>query len=130
MTEAHASTCPFDHQACEAPGCECPCHGQPEANVRIVEICDRLQSLPTPDAGDEWANRYWDDVAFLTAKLLDVVEVAGAVTRRLHEGWIPDLERSLWTHVLGPGIRLGPGDPMNPREVRWVLDCLDAPPPG
>jgi hypothetical protein len=22
----HESLCPFDHEHCEAPGCECPCH--------------------------------------------------------------------------------------------------------
>jgi hypothetical protein len=45
-------------------------------------------------------------------------EDAVAVTRRLLDDWIPDVERLGWWHV-GSGMQ-GPGEPMTAGELAWL----------
>jgi len=51
--------------------------------------------------------------------LMTALMAAAAVTRRMLDDWIPDVERHGWWHV-GSGMD-GPGEPMTAAEVQWVV---------
>lgn len=50
---------------------------------------------------------------------------AVAVTRRLLDDWVPDLDQRGWWHM-GSGMQ-GRGDPMTDDERAWLLFCEATP---